>query len=244
VKFLAPIAIVILLICGGLLWFVAGGSLNEYVKVQIESIGSATTEQNVTVGKVDIKALEGAGSILNLKVPNPKGYKAPNALTLGEITLDINVESLKSSPIIIDAIIIKDVSAFAEMTEKGSANIKELLDTIQKNSAPSTPKEVSTAEKPEPMIAVSKIVLENTNLMVDLSAMGNKEHSASLPNIHLTNIGGETGLPASQLGAEIAKQALSKIWKQAKDTQKDKLKDKAIKELKDKAKDKLKSIFG
>jgi len=244
VKFLASIAVVILLICGGLLWFVAGGSLNEYVRSQIETVGSSITEQKVTVGKVDIKALEGAGSILALQVPNPENYKAPNALTLGEITLDINIESLKSSPIIIDAIIIKDVKAFAEMTKEGKANLKELLDTITKNSVSgNNPPKETTSDKQEPIIAVSKVVLENTHLTVDLSALGNKAHSASLPNINLTNIGGEEGLPASQLGAEIAKQALSKVWQEAKAAQKEKLKDKAIEELKDKAKDKLKSIF-
>lgn len=243
-KFLASIAVVILLICGGLLWFVAGGSLNEYVRSQIETVGSSITEQKVTVGKIDIKALEGAGSILALQVPNPANYKAPNALTLGEITLDINIESLKSSPIIIDAIIIKDVSAVAEMTSEGKANLKELLDTITKNTASGeNPPKETTADKQEPIIAVSKVVLENTNLTVDLSALGNQAHSVSLPNINLTNIGGEEGLPASQLGAEITKQALSKVWQEAKNTQKEKLKDKAIEELKDKAKDKLKSIF-
>lgn len=237
-KIIASIIVVLLVLSGGAMWFLAGGSLNEFIKTQIETVGTQVTEQPVTVKTVDIKLTSGAGTILGIDLPNPKTYSQPSAFSLGEITLDINLESLTSSPIIVDAIVIKSPKAFVEFTQDGGSNIKDLIDAIERNTPKSgaeATEEASTSDTKEPMIAVSKIVLADTSLAIDLSAFGNKAHSATLPDIVLNNVGGSEGLPASQLGSAIVKQALSNIWKQAKKTQKDKLKE----ALKDKAKEKL-----
>tara|TARA_R110002124_G_scaffold71080_2_gene190403 strand:- start:63709 stop:64446 length:738 start_codon:yes stop_codon:yes gene_type:complete len=245
VKIIASIIVVLLLLSGGALWFLANGSLNEYIKSQIETVGTQVTEQAVTVKAVDIKLTSGAGSILGINLANPKTYSQPNAFSLAEMTLDINLESLTSSPIIIDAIVIKSPEAFVQFTQTGGSNIQDILDAIERN----TPKTETTAEAPasdskEPKVKVSKIILAGTALTLDLSAFGNKEHNATLPDITLNNVGGDAGLPASQLGSEIVKQALSTIWQQAKATQKKKLIDNAKDKLKEKAKKKLTDLFG
>lgn len=244
-KIIASIIVVLLLLSGGALWFLANGSLNEYIKSQIETVGTQVTEQAVTVKAVDIKLTSGAGSILGINLANPKTYSQPNAFSLAEMTLDINLESLTSSPIIIDAIVIKSPEAFVQFTQTGGSNIQDILDAIERN----TPKTETTVEAPasdskEPKVKVSKIILAGTALTLDLSAFGNKEHNATLPDITLNNVGGDAGLPASQLGSEIVKQALSTIWQQAKATQKKKLIDNAKDKLKEKAKKKLTDLFG
>ena len=245
-KLLASIAVVVLLACGGALWFLAGGSLNEFVKLQIETVGQQTTEQEVTVKSVDIQLTKGAGSILDLSLANPKSYTHPHAFTLGEITLDINVESLTKTPIIIDAIVIKDPKAFVQFTSSGDSNIKDLLDIIKKNTAlanEAPAKKENTDSATEPKLSVSKVILAGTSLTIDLSALGNKEHSAVLQDIELTNIGGNKGLPASEIGGVIIKEALAKIWAETKNTQKKQLKKQATDKLKEKAKKKLSELF-
>lgn len=247
-KIIASFIVVLLLLSGGALWFLAGGSLNEYVKNQIETVGSQVTEQKVSVKAVDIKLTSGAGSILGINLANPKTYSQPNAFVLEEMTLDINLESLTTSPIIIDAIVIKSPKAFVQFTQSGGSNIQDILDALERNTPKSGENAVDANTGDEPRIKVSKIILAGTALTLDLSAFGNKEHSATLPDIALNNVGGDEGLPASQLGSEIVKQALSNIWKQAKATQKKKLTDSAKEKLKekleDKAKKKLTDLFG
>ena len=173
-----------------------------------------------------------------------QSYSQPNAFALEEVTLDINLESLTSSPIIIDAIVIKSPQAFVQFTQTGGSNIQDILDAIERNTPKGDANTTESTGGEEPKIKVSKIILAGTALTIDLSAFGNKEHSASLPDITLSNVGGEAGLPASQLGSEIVKQALSKIWQQAKETQKKKLTDDAKEKLKEKAKKKLTDLFG
>jgi hypothetical protein len=244
VKILASIVIVVLLLCGGALWFLAGGSLNEFVKQQIETIGSDVTGQTVSVATVDIKLTQGAGSILGLNLTNPEQYKQPQALALGEVTLDINLKSLTKSPIIIDAIIIRDPKFFAEITSDGNSNIQDLIAAIDKSTKTQATATTETADGgEETKLSVSKIVLEGTELMVDLSALGNKAHSVVIPSIHLRGVGGKEGLPASQLGSAIAKQALSELWSEAKKVQKDKLVDEAKQTIKDKVQKKLTDLF-
>ncbi|WP_448563529.1 DUF748 domain-containing protein [Thalassotalea ganghwensis] len=247
VKVIASILVIVLLALGGALWFIAGGSLNDFVKAQIESVGQQVTEQKVSVELVDIRLSEGAGTIKGLNLPNPQGYGSQNAFTLGESTLDINLESLTKTPIVLDAIIIKNPSAYIQVTKDGNSNIKDLIDAIKRNTGTSTATKEENASGKEPFIAVDKVVLAGTQLTLDLTDLGNKVHQLTLHDINLNGIGGKTGLPASQLGSEIIKQALSELWKQAKKEQegiiKEKIKakvDEKVEELKESAKDKLK----
>lgn len=242
---LASFVIIILLFCGGALWFLASGSLDDFIKQQIEAQGSKITNQTVLVKNVEMKLVKGSGAINGFSLSNPKQYKYPHAFSFETILLDINIKSLTEDPIVIDEIRINNPQAFVELDQSGSANLSDILDDIEKN----LPKSEAETQQPEnssqkePNIRVSKLILAGTNLSLDLSALGNKEHQITLPDINLTNIGGDKGLPASLLGAEIAKQALSSIWKQAKAEQKRKVKDKITNKLKEKALDKLGSFL-
>jgi len=243
---LASLVVIILLICGGAMWFVASGSLNDFIKQQIEVQGNKITNQVVKVENVNINLTSGSGAINGFSLDNPKTYKYPHAFSFETILLDINLKSIATKdPIVIDEIKIANPQAFVELTQSGKANLKDILDEIEKNipkgESETTPTE-QTSQK-EPNIRVSKLILSSTSLSLDLSALGNKEHQLVLPDIHLTNIGGEAGLPASQLGAEIAKQALSSIWKQAKSEQKKKLTEKVKEKIKNKLKEKLGSFL-
>jgi hypothetical protein len=231
---------VILLIAGGAFVFLSGDVINALIKEQIETVGTQVTEQAVTVDKVDMKLLKGAGTINGLVIANPSQYNAPSVFSLDEITLDINLKSLTTDLIVIDQIIIDKPQAVVEFTESGGANIKDILDAIKKNSASGAakPKQETTANA-DPIIRVNKFVLAGVALTVDLTKLGNKAHQATLADINLTNIGGEAGMPASELGAELVKQALSSIWKQAKSQQTEIFKGQVEDKVKDKVKEKL-----
>jgi len=232
----------LLLIAGGAFLFLSGDAINALIKKQIEEVGSKVTQQSVTVAKVDMKLLKGAGTIKGIVLANPSKYNAPSAFSLNEVTLDINLKSLATDLIIIDQIVIDKPQAVVEFNENGSANIKDILDAIKKNitsNSGSQPEQESTTGKADPIIRVNKFVLAGVALTVDLTKLGNKPHQATLADINLTNIGGEAGMPASKLGAELVKQALSSIWKQAKKEQTKILKDQVEDEVKDKIKEKL-----
>lgn len=243
---------VIIAIVGGVFWFISSDQLNAIIKEQIEVQGNKFTEQTVSVEKVDIKILQGAGTINGLVINNPKGYSTTPLFALNEITLDINLESLpkvkEGGPVVLDALIINAPEALVEFTKNGSSNIQEVLDAIEKNiPKSSSTSQASTSDTLDPRITVQKLVLAGVTLRVDLTELGNTTHKKVLPDINLTNIGGEKGLPASEFGGELIKKALSAIWKSAKKDQekiiKEQLKEKAKEELKDKLKNKTPKLL-
>ena len=237
-KLLLFISLLILL-AGGAFMLLTGDVLNQLIKEQIETQGRALTEQSVHVTSVDMKLLKGAGTIKGVVLNNPTNFSSTSAFSLDEITLDINITSLTSDPIIIDKLIINSPKALVEFNEKGQSNVQEILATINKNLSPSSDSVPSNTDEPERKIMVKKFILAGVALNVDLTKLGNTTHTQILPDISLTNIGGETGLPANELGGELLKKALSSIWKSAKKQQKEVVKDK----LKDKVKDKISDLF-
>jgi len=244
---LAIFAITILLICGGALWFLASGSLNDYVKVQIERVGQATTDQKVSVEKVEILLSKGAGTLSEIKLNNPVKYNYPHAITLKTAKLDINLKSLTQDTLTIDEILIEDAKAFVEFNKGGKSNIKELLAAIKKNSkkedAADSQQNKDDADNSQQLtsnIRISKLNLTGVAMSLNLTELGNKEHTFVLPNIAISDIGGESGMPANQLGAEIIKRVLKAISKAATKEEKKIIKSK----LKDKISKKLTDLFG
>lgn len=246
-KIILFILLLILLVSGGAIWFLGSDKLNSLIAEQIEVQGNKFTEQKVSVKKVDMQLLHGAGTINGLVINNPEGYSSTPLFSLNKTTLDINIQSLAASasggPIVIDAIIIDKPEALVEFNETGGTNIQVILDAINKNlpksSPASKPTADTTANAADPKIRVKKLVLAGVALRVDLTKLGNTTHKKILPDINLTNIGGEAGLPASELGGEILKRALSGIWNSAKKEQEKVLKD----QVKDKAKSEATKLF-
>jgi len=241
------ILLLILLVSGGAIWFLGSDKLNNLIAEQIQLQGSKYTEQSVTVKKVDMQLLHGAGTINGLVLNNPKGYSPTPAFSLNKTTLDINIQSLggttSGGPIVIDAIVIDSPEALVEFNETGGSNIQVILDAINKNlpksSGTSQPSNETTSRKADPKVRVKKFVLAGVALRVDLTKLGNTTHKKTLPDINLSDIGGEAGLPASELGGELLKRALSGIWKSAKKEQEKVLKD----QIKDKAKSEASKLF-
>ena len=234
-KLLLILLTLIILIGGGAVWFLTSDKLNDLIAEQITVQGTKFTEQLVTVAKVDMQLLHGAGTINGLVLNNPKGYSATPIFSLDEITLDINIQSLSGDPIVIDAIVINKPEVFVEFNETGGSNIQEIIDAINKNIPKSAGGQATTdtdSNTVQPRIRVKKFILAGVALKVDLSKLGNTLHKKTLPDIKLTNIGGDAGLPANELGGVMTKKALSAIWKQVKKAQQ--------KVLEDKAKDKVK----
>jgi len=82
-------------IVGAVWWLYA--SRDALVKRAIEEFGPQLAGVPVTVRRVRLEPLDGKGAISGLVVGNPAGYKAPSALTLGDVRLSINLSTLTSS---------------------------------------------------------------------------------------------------------------------------------------------------
>ncbi|QDP00537.1 hypothetical protein [Thalassotalea sp. PS06] len=230
-KKLGIVALIILLICGGALWYLASQDWNGFIKSQMEIRGTALMGEPVTVQEVDLKLFEGYGAIKGFKVASPNGYEAKHAIDFGEMALKIDINSLRGEPLVIEEVTIKDPKAFIEFTGTGGSNIQELISNVKKHlpkgQAQPEPKQGDTKET---LISIKKITLTGMAVQADVRKLNSKVYDLNVPTVELGGIGGEKGLPADQIGAELANRVLKVVQDQAEDLTKQTIKDKAEKE--------------
>jgi hypothetical protein len=207
------IVIVLVLLCS---------KLDSLVAHAIEKNGSDVTQTSVRVSGVDLSLRKGRGTIRGLTVASPEGFNARDAFSLDEITLDIDVESLRDEPIVIDEIRIKAPIVNAEITKTGETNIGKIQENVMGYSAGGG----GQSESPEILIRIKRFVFEKGRIEVDASELGLENQTVELPEIRLNDIGGADGAPpdeiakiiltavAKQVGSEIAGSQIDRMVKE------------------------------
>jgi len=209
---------IVLIIVGVILLAVAGGvfyllqNLDSIVKAGIEKYGSEAAGTAVRVKTVQIGLREGRGSLLGLTIANPPHYKQTSIFSLGEISLDLDTDSLTSEVPVIEEIRIGTTGFRYEVDAKGQANLKVLQANLKKAAGGGKPadKPAAAAKEDAPIrLKIKRLTIAGGEGVLDLSAVGGNEMKASLPGITLTDLGGKNGLTPQQL-ADAVLSALTK----------------------------------
>jgi len=232
------VVVLVLLLAGAAYWLM--GNLDQIVKDQVETQGSKILDVPVRLEKVTLKLFDGLGELNGFSIANPKGFSDNSLLGFDTVRLDLDTENMTSTHVIVDEILVSRANARYEVNAQGKGNMNVLLDQLKRMKSDSgTSSQASESEAGEAesdlRISVRTITIENTQLALDLSALGQKVYDETLPTFKATAIGGEEGLPPSELGVTIADVMLRNFARQAAKKQEDRLKAKAI----DKAKEKL-----
>jgi hypothetical protein len=203
--------VVVAAIAAAVAIFYLASNLNSLVAAAIEKNGSGVTDTSVKVSGVDISLREGRGSITDLQVANPEGFKSRDAFSLGDITVDLDLGSVRQDPIVIDEVRIRAPLVFVELTGKGDSNIEVLRKRIQAHTAGSGGSSDGDAKN----IRIKKFVFEKGRIEVDASALDIEKRTLKLPEIYLNDVGGPNGAPPDQVAklifAEVAKKVGSEI---------------------------------
>jgi hypothetical protein len=221
-KLLIAVAVVAVLIAGAVFFLLS--NLNSMVAKAIEKAGGDVTQTSVGVSGVDISLRDGRGSIGGLRVASPGGYKAHTAFSLDDITVGIDVKSVRQDPIVLDEVRIRAPVVNAEMTKTGASNIDELRKRVQayaSRMAGQGGRSGGAAKR----IRIERFVFEKGRVEVDASALGLGKRTLELPEIRLTDVGGRSGaLPdeiakvilttvAGKVASEIASSELDRLLK-------------------------------
>lgn len=196
------------------------GRLNERIENEIEKVGQDLTEERVNVTWVKIRIGGGSGQITGLTIPNPEGYEAENAFEMDLLRINVGVlASLDRPPIVLDELIVDSPTLNFEMNDRGGSNLKDIADTVQKNSvqAEHEPKEEqsnSGGDRKKPTrIAVRKLIIKDVNFSVRRA--DGSLRSGTLPTIELTDVGGGEGKTPAGLGAAVIVAMAAEMLKQA-----------------------------
>ncbi len=217
-------------------------NLNSLVAGAIEKNGSEVTQTNVAVSGVKISLRDGSGTIEGLNIASPEGFEAENVFTLDDITVGIDINSLRDDPIVINEIRIKAPVVFAEITKAGSSNIDELRKNLKEFSSPGEEQD-DAGEKPERSILIKKFVFEEGRIELDASALGLEKRTIVLPEIDMEDVGGPDGAVPGKVAAIIMATVAKKAANEIGSSEVNRLiEEKLGGELKDKAKNLLDKI--
>lgn len=220
------LGVLAVIVVASLLWL--GSNLNGLVKKGVERYGPRVTETTVRLGGVDIQLREGRGTLENLRIENPEGFSSSDAISFGEITLDIDPGSLTSEPIVVETIRIADPSLLLEVGEDGAVNLRTLQQSVNDYTSRSEEASRDPGGSAPPRLAVKELTVDGGTLVLDATAVGGERTERTLGSFTLRDLGGADGVPADQMGQEILRAVLRRAMEKG-----------ALDELKRKAKDAL-----
>ncbi len=173
--------------------------LGILIKTGVEQVGSKVTRTSVTLKNVDIGLLAGRAQFEGLAVGNPQGFQAPTAIKVGAARARIKWGAVLSNRVVIEEITIDG----PEVTYEGvisKSNFSTILDNVQSfsstgpNPKPGEPP-AQPARSAEKKFFIKELNLTNGRVAVwaGTGVLGNQSLSVALPDIHLKDIGKDTG---------------------------------------------------
>jgi hypothetical protein len=210
-KILIGIGVIAVLVIGGAYYVFSnlGGIIQEVV----EKVGSEATQASVSLGNVDIDITSGSGSLSALKVGNPSGFKTPSAFELGGISLKIDTASIGGDVITIKEIVIADPQITYELagTDSNVDAIKKNVDAYAKKmGAGGGGSSTSDSGGGETKLVIENLYIRGGKVSVSAGFLDGKALGTDLPDIHLTDIGKDSGGASP---AEVAKDIIDSMTK-------------------------------
>lgn len=205
-KKLAISLLVIIAIIGAAVFWLSG-NLDGLIKDAIAKYGSAMTQAKVSVDEVKIAPVDGKGTLGNLGIGNPAGFKTRHAMKVGRIDVDIDIASVTRDVILVRriAIVAPDINY-----EMGSATTN--FDAILKNIAAYLGPAGSKQEKAGTKLIVEELTIRQAKAQASAALLGDKTVSVVLPDIVLKNLGkARGGITPGELGHEVARALTAKL---------------------------------
>ena len=196
---------VAVLIVAVVIFFIS--SIDSIIKQVVEEVGSKTTKTEVSLSAASVSLSDGRAALRGLTVGNPAGFKTDSAFSLGEISVTLDAANTTDKQIVIKEIAINAPQVTYEIGSNGSN-----IDAIQKNveSATGGSSGGSSAKSGDegPKLIIDNLYVRSGKIRVSAPLMGGKTMDASLPTIHLKDIGRDKGGASP---AEVAQQVIAKL---------------------------------
>ena len=184
----AVIVIIVVILVLGL------SNLGPLIKNAVNTYGPNITKTEVRLGDVNISIFSAEANLKDFFLGNPKGFKSSQAMSVGSIHVNVDEKSLTSDTIIIDKIqVIRPDITYEKV--RGTDNFQAILNNVKGSSKKAkTSKEKSAkGDDGKKLIIKDFIVKEGKVDLIVSVGVTEKAISASLPDIHLKDLGKEKG---------------------------------------------------
>ena len=172
-------------------------NLGPIIKTAVNKYGPPMTKTDLHVKDVSISLFSGEAKLKDFYLGNPKGFRSPQAMSVNAIYVDVDEKSLTRDPIIINRIEVMGPKITYEKM-RGTDNFQTILHNLKgsadtSRSSPSS--KGASQESPGKKLVISDFIVTDgkVNMEVDMPAGSNIIASASLPEIHLKEVGEKSG---------------------------------------------------
>jgi len=202
------LSILMLVVLGGYFLFT---NLDVIIRTNVAKYASAATQAKVDLDTVKLSLSSGDGMLKGLSIGNPKGFTTPQSFYLGLIEVTVDLSSLHGDgPIVIKTVVIDKPQVIYELLNDGTSN----LQTIQNNAlayahslsdhhSTNASKDDQVSDQPGRKVIIRDLVIRNGVIAISQEMLKGKQLSARLPEIHLTNIGKDSGVSVAQVTEQI-----------------------------------------
>jgi uncharacterized protein involved in outer membrane biogenesis len=190
-KILLGIVVVLLLAAGGGAWWLYS-ERDTLIADAIRTYGPQILGVSVKLGGVKTDVANQTAALHGLVIGNPPGFATPHALSLGAVSLKLDIASLARDVILIREISIVKPDITYEHKPGGSN-----LDVIQRNAEKFVADKTATLgggkdtkkEGPGKKLIIEHVYVKDAKAEVSTDILKGKAVSVSVPDIHLTDIG-------------------------------------------------------
>lgn len=187
--------------------FVLRDQLDVLVDGAIETHASRLTGTRVTVGDVELDVSDGRARLADIRVANPDGFSARDALVLGEIVLDIDPATIRSQPHVVEELTVDSVTVLYELAADGRRNLDVIRDHVEAASPSREPQEQTT---PPPLLIVERLRLTGGEVEADAATLGVEPRTATFSGFTMEDVGAPDGVAANQVGKRVLSRLLER----------------------------------
>lgn len=206
----AALLVLVVVMGGGAWWLYT--SLDRVVATGIRTYGPDITGVSVKLAGVKIQPADGAAALRGLEIGNPKGFKTERALSVGQVSMKLDVASLTKDVVLVHEISIEQPSVTYEYAA-GRSN----LDAIQRHVEAYIAEQTGSAGQPkstspEKKIIIEKLTIKGARAHVSADTLQGKTLTVPLSDMRMVDIGKKTN---GVTPAEAAKQVVGALTQNA-----------------------------
>lgn len=211
IKLVVAMLVVLVLVVGGLLYYVDAMAKKAIEYGGSEALGVATTLENV-----NISLLGGTASLKGLDIANPSGFKQKTFLGLGAGEFAVSLGSLTGDTVVIPKVRFTDILVNLEQIQQQN-NIEPILSRVKAMSGSSgkaAQPAASSGDSGKKFI-LEYLAIENVKVNAVLELLGQTaDVNMVLPKIELRDLGkAKGGLPMPELVRKVVQVILDAVAK-------------------------------
>jgi hypothetical protein len=182
--------VVVIAIAVGVYFLIS--NLGGIIKTAVEKYGSEILKAEVTLNEVDFSTSSGQAWLKGFNIGNPEGFNTDRAFALGAVDVTVDTGTITDDTIVIKEIVVEAPDVTYELGGSGS-NLNQL-----KENADAYVEVATRGGGGEETAEGKKLIIENlyireAKMNVSATFLGGKKFGATLPEIHLADIGKDKG---------------------------------------------------